>query len=1108
MHSRAMDKSNQARGAYLLSRKIRFFASTTHFRSATLVGLAWAAGLAPALTSADAPRAQPSASAPSGGQIFFNDQVRPILADNCFACHGFDARQRKADLRLDVPEGAFGDRDGVFPIKPGKPDESEVWQRIISDDPHEMMPPPASKKSLTAAQKDLIKRWIEQGAVYQKHWAFERAAHRPEPELGQASWPRNSVDRFILARLEREGLAPQPEADRATLIRRVAFALTGLPPTIAEVDRFQSDNAPDAYESMVERYLDSPRFGEEMARHWLDVARYADTHGLHLDNDRQMWAYRDWVIKAFNQNMPFDQFTIWQLAGDLLPDRSPEQLIATGFNRCNVTTAEGGAINEEWLYRYAVDRTSTMVQAWMGLTAGCAQCHDHKYDPLTMKDFYSLYAFFYSAADPGMDGNVSDTVPFLKIPTAEQARALELAKAAEATAQADFEKALADADYRDPADAVPSPEPRVVVDLWVDDAFPPGTKGVSSSRNAPIWALEPEFGAKAGRRALELSHSGPLEVTLEFQTVPFVVRAGGRLDFWVRIDPQHPPDVLAVRFNAEKQSRLVAWGDPLQLTRDGARRPGESGALGMGPVPPAGDWLQLSIPLEKLGWEPGARLKSLGFNEGGGRVWIDEVQSIGEADPATDPRSSFKAWWREGEIPGIPDDLKEILKAGPDHDHDAGLRDRLRRHFLTFVERSCESPVADLRSAAEQARIARMCIEDSIAGTLVFRDLEQPRDAFVMLRGQYDKPGDPVEPAVPAAFPAIEKQNPQGRATRLDLARWLLSPDNPLTARVTVNRLWQQLFGMGLVKTSYDFGTQGEFPSHPELLDWLALQFMGRSQPADGIVPGRESEAAANSPVSREGEPQPWDVKALVRLLVTSATFRQQARGTSELFRRDPENRLYARGPRFRLDAEQLRDNALFVSRLIDLTMGGRGVRPYQPPNLWEPVGFADSNTRYYLQDHGTALYRRSVYCYLKRTAPPPFMSNFDGPNREQFCTRRERSNTPLQALQLMNDVQQFEAARALAERAIADGGATPAGRIEFLYRTVLARKPDETELKLVGELLARERALFDADPGAARKAVHVGESSPRGLAPDPETAAWTLVANLILNLDETITRN
>lgn len=1033
-------------------------------------------------------------------RVEFNRDIRPILSSLCFDCHGFDATHRKADLRLDTLEGATSDHNGNAALKPGDAGGSEMWARILSDDPDVVMPPPSTKKSLTGPQKDLIRRWIEQGGEYQKHWAFEKLTQPNVPtvnDVDNAASVRNPVDAFILSKLEESKLQPRESADAETLIRRVSFTLTGLPPTVAEVQEFLADKSDHAYSRMVDRYLDSPRYGEEQARYWLDVARYADTHGLHLDNEREMWAYRDWVISAFNQNLSFDQFTLWQLAGDLLPNPTIEQKVATGFNRCNVTTSEGGAIAEEWLYRYAVDRTSTTMQTWMGLTAGCAVCHDHKFDPITQHDFYSMYAFFYSTTDPAMDGNIRNTNPFIKVPTAEQKTALETAQSAEAVARRTLEEAVATLEYSDPATskaAAAGPEAAGaeaavvaanvaqlsdVSDVIFDDSFPFGSRSRNTSRDDAVWILDPEFEAKSGRRVLQMAFGSKYDLSLDLALIPAMTRADGRLEFWLRVDPFNVPEAFVLQYDDGKSRRAV-WGDKSKV--------GGSADSEMGPLPTAGEWVHLSVPFATLGSQPGARIRSLTLLHSGGNVWVDDVRVTGKAAPAKDPLASFEQWWtvsKGGNPGGVPGDLTPLLTGGPKDDAPADQKDRLLRFWMLHVQRLSESSVAELRTAFTRAADHTVALNATIPGTFVFGDLEKPRDTFVMLRGQYDKPGDKVEPNVPAEFPALMDENGQPigagrRANRLDLARWLLSQENPLTARVTVNRIWQQVFGTGLVRTSDDLGTRGDLPSHPELLDWLAVHFRDNG----------------------------WDVKDLYRLLLNSSTFRQKSQIGDELHQKDPENRLLAHGPRFRLDAEQLRDNVLFVSGLMDLTMGGRGVLPYQPADIWEPVGYENSNTRFYMQDHGTSLYRRSVYCFLKRTAPPPFMSNFDGPNREQFCTRRERSNTPLQALQLMNDVQHFEAARALAERTLAAAGPGTAERIEFLYQTVLARSPEAEERQLVQTAYERQLELFTSDPEAAANAVKTGESTPGNIAPAPETAAWTMMANLILNLDETVMRN
>jgi len=827
----------------------------------------------------------------------YNRDVRPILTNACFKCHG--PAMRKGGVRLDVRDAAVKPvRSGAVPIQPGRPEKSELVRRIFATDAEEMMPPPSAHVVLAAAQKATLQRWIAEGAAYQRHWSFEPPVTSEPPRPGSA----NPIDAFLAARLRREGLKPAAEADRPTLARRVAFALTGLPPTLAEVNAFAADPAPGAYERMVDRYLASKHYGEEMARHWLDLARYGDTHGLHLDNERQMWPYRDWVVRAFNDNMPFDRFTVEQLAGDLLPNPTRAQLIATGFNRCNVTTGEGGSIESEWVFRNALDRTSTMTEVWLGLNGGCAVCHDHKFDPLSQKEYYSLYAFFHSAAGPALDGNVLLADPVLKLPTAEQEKKRADLEQTIKKVQNDVAQRLKELDYRDPAEA------------------------------------------------------------------------------------------------SKKDTKA-----------------------------------------------------------------------------APDASRSFRAWVKAPDVKGLPSDIKNLLKQAK---RDAGAEKRLRDFYLENVCVDTQAPFQDLKKQLDRLAKDRDNLNAAIPGTFIFRELDRPRDSFVMLRGQYDKPGEKIEPNTPAALPPLRKSGP--RATRLDLARWLVAPDHPLTARVAVNRLWQQFFGVGLVKSSSDFGAKGELPSHPELLDFLAVRF-------------RQSG---------------WDVKTMVRLMVTSAAFRQAAKVTPELVHRDPDNRLLARGPRIRLAAEQVRDNALFVSGLINLEIGGKGVKPYQPVRIWEPVAFTGSNTRNYTQDKGPALYRRSLYTFLKRTAPPPFFANFDAPNRESSCTRRERSNTPLQALQLMNDVQHFEAARGLAQRMLTEGGPAANDRIRFAYRVILARPPEPAEADIVRRTLQHYLDRFARDADAARKVVRVGESPPRPGLAEPELAAYTLIANLLLNLDETVMRN
>ncbi len=880
--------------------------------------------------------------------------------------------------------------------------------------------------------------------------------------------------------LQREGLKFSPEADRETLIRRVAFALTGLPPTLKEVDAFLGDSSPDAYGKMVDRYFASPRHGEEMAKHWLDVARYGDTHGLHLDNERQMWAYRDWVVRAFNENLPFDKFTTWQLAGDLLPNATQDQLIATGFNRCNVTTSEGGSIAEEYVYRYAVDRTSTMIETWMGLTGGCAVCHDHKFDPISAKEFYSLYSFFQSNADPAMDGNVLLTKPVLQLATPAQEAQMKKLDAKIAPLRAQMNAKLKEVTYTDPATLKPLPPAKETETVWIEDDFPAGAKAQSNGGTPPTqWVTAEDGQVFSGKRALKRSAAGLAQDYYSGGAAPFEAPVGAKFFLQVYLDPADPPEAVMIQFHTGKWENRAVWGNPDVIPYGQLNTPTRFGA---GALPEPGKWARLEVDAAAIDIKPGEKITGVAFTLHGGTAYFDHMGVVARVAPANDPAQSFIAWQKPAagkDTPGVPAEINKLLKDGPKKlkpEQEKQLRD----YYLTNVCAETKGAFTALAKERDALQRERDDLAKNIPSTFIWNDLEKPRESFVMMRGQYDKPGEKVEPATPAIFPPLKKAAPEGRATRLDLANWLLSPEHPLTARVTVNRLWQQFFGTGIVKTSFDFGSQGSVPSHPELLDWLAVTF-------------------------REGG---WDTRKMIRLMLTSATFRQSSAATPALVQRDPENRLYARGPRFRLDAEQLRDDALFVSGLMNFEMGGKGVKPYQPPNIWEPVGFGGSNTRNYVQDKGAALYRRSLYVFLKRTAPPPFMTNFDAPNREQSCAVRERSNTPLQALQLMNDVQHFEAARGFAERIMTEGGATPAERITFAYRVALSRKPTQEEITVVEGTFGKFLAEYAQSPDAAKKVIHNGESKPKAGLPETELAAWTLVANLILNLDETITRN
>jgi len=1036
--------------------------------------------------------------------VRFGRQIRPILAANCFACHGPDEEQREADLRLDTQEGAFIDLGGYQAIVPGKPDDSELYKRLVSKDDEERMPPPDAKKHVTAEQITLIRRWIEQGAKWQRQWSFV-APVRPElPAVRDRDWPHGPIDRFVLARLDAEGLHPSPEADRRTLLRRVTLDLTGLPPQQEEVAAFLADTSAEAYETVVDRLLDSQHYGEHMARFWLDAARYGDTHGLHLDNYREMWPYRDWVIRAFNKNMPYDAFTIEQLAGDLLPNATLDQKVASGFNRCHVTTNEGGSIAEEVYVRNVVDRVSTTGTVFLGLTLGCTVCHDHKFDPITQKEFYQLFAFFNNLDGPAMDGNVKDPAPTVRVPTAEQAAAMDaIRRKIEAGRERREERLTAvepsfiawlDARDKFRKDAQRDAEIEVgdgllvhceldagkgsrvdnVVDRdkpgtfrgtphWVpgrsghaieigdDDYVDLGDVGQVDEKHAfsyGAWIRTPgnvsgaaiaKMDVKKGMRGYDLFVAGKriaanlsgrwpgyaIKVTTKREVLKpdtwhhvLVTYDGSRQASGVTIYVDGKAEVVDVNSDSLKQKGSIHNSKPLLLGRR------ESGSV-----------------------LAGAR--------------IDDVRIYGRRLSDGDAQAVFLS----GQLNPI---LATPREAWSDPQQQLLRKFYLIRHDATFnrLTGALEKLTADLHRA-----------EAKVATTLVFRERKEPRQAYLLVRGQYDHRGEKVRRATPASLPPMAKDLP---VNRLGLARWLVAPEQPLTSRVAVNRFWEQAFGTGLVKTVEDFGSQGSGPSHPKLLDWLAVEF-------------RESG---------------WDVKALMKRIVMSATYRQTSQPSPELLARDPDNRLLARGPRFRLDAEMLRDQALAVSRLLVDRVGGPSVKPPQPAGLWHAVGYSGSNTVRFKQDKGPdKVYRRSLYTFWKRTSPPPEMTTFDAPSREACIVRRERTNTPLQALLLMNDPQFVEAARHLAERILHEAGPSASDRVQWVFQQVTMRRPTDRELK---DLLALQhdcQATYKKDLAAADKLIAVGESPPDRSLDPTELATWTMVANLILNLDEVITK-
>jgi mono/diheme cytochrome c family protein len=1011
----------------------------------------------------------PITPAVPAGKIDFNRDIRPILSDNCFACHGPDAKKRKADLRLDIHDPTLKDI-----LSPGKPAESKLLERLLTSDISKRMPPPKFKKTLSPQQIALIRRWIEEGAVYRAHWAYV-APRRPSlPVVKDVRWPRNAIDHFVLARMEAEGLTPSPEADKITLLRRVTLDLTGLPPTPAEVDNFLAARSGRAYEKVVDRLLRSPRHGEHMARFWLDLARFGDTHGMHLDNYREMWPYRDWVIRAFNANKPYDRFVTEQLAGDLLPGNRLENLVATGFNRAHVTTSEGGSITEEIHIRNVIDRVETTGTVFLGLTIGCARCHDHKYDPVTQKDFYSLSAYFNSIEGSPLDGNAARHPPVIKVPTPQQTEAMAQIE----RKLVDARKALADKAagivYDDRLDEKEPEQPRRQEYVWIEDDVPAGVKSQTDSRDAAwtfVTAPAPVF---SGKRAITHSGKGTVQHYFTGANPGLKLGAGDTLFAHVYIDPKSPPKAIMLQWHTDTCRHRAYWGENLiNFGRDKSPERRHQGKL-----PEAGKLVRLEVPAVRVGLKPDMTITGWAFTQFDGTVYWDKAGIVTEMPQAGAAYDNLSTWVRAQKAlkgAGLPPHLLPIVnldrsKRTPEQ------RKQLRDYFVEHAWSKAQAELAPLRQRLTAIEAEKKKLDQQMPVTYVFRETPTPVQAYILKRGEYDQRGTKVGRDTPAFLPAL----PAGVKDRLVLARWMLSAEHPLTARVAVNRYWQQLFGTGLVRTAEDFGVQGEPPSHPELLDWLAVEF-------------RESG---------------WDTKAMLKLLVTSAAYRQSSRVTKDRLAKDAGNRLLSRGPRFRLDAETLRDQALFVSGLLVERLGGPSVKPPQPPGLWKAVAFVGSNTMNFVADHGhEKVHRRSLYNFWKRTSPPPQMTSFDAPSREACTVRRERTNTPLQALVLLNETQYIEAARALAGRTLRDGGKTPEEQIAYLFRLATSRRPDAKELAELTAALKDLRAEYAAKPAEAARLIAIGETKPDDRISPTDLAAWTMLASTVLNLDEVLNK-
>lgn len=1154
--------------------------------------------------------------APAEEPIQFNRDVRPILSDKCFACHGQDASKRKAGLRLDTHEGALSElKSGLHAVVPGNPESSSLFQRITTEDVDDRMPPSEHPKQLSSEEIGTLTRWIKEGAPWEEHWSFQPIARPTTPAVERSDWVRNPIDQFVLARLEDHQIAPSEEADQRTLVRRLYLDLTGLPPTIADVEAFLADQQPGAYERLVESLLESTEHAEHMTRYWLDAARYSDTNGYHIDNERYMWPWRDWVIRSFQENKPFDEFTVEQLAGDLLPDATKDQKLASGFNRNHMINFEGGIIAEEYRAQYVMDRVDTTGTVWLGLTMTCVQCHDHKYDPITQAEYYQMFAYFNTISEKGIDGRDGNAVPRISATNEKQEARL----------------AALEAEIRGIKEAMREPMPEV-------DAAQEAWESASREKLKDKWHfITPDTLTAVNGTTLTADSDGVIvasgenpatevyEATYRMDTSG---ATGLRLEFLT--DPESPDNSLGRADNgnfvlSELEVEVRPPGDGAEFTRVnfisgdadyGQDTLGIEKALdgkpdtgyGAGGHESPGSRTAIFVPDSPFGNVNGTLLRvRLRHESGFGQhnaarfrvsLTTDQAMTRARLEPwyiagpytAPDGKTAYntayepeqaidlEATYPDGRqkwqlsVPGYEDGkvhslsgkvcatylyreidspsarkttlsvgsndaikvwlngrvvLDNDIQRGVDKDQDLipvdlekGQNTLLMKvvnygnaygfYFNNTKEQTGEYParIETILSKSEEERKLsekhalrdfyrrvnapewkeldkklaakvqeKVDFEKDLPTAMVMDQMADPRETFILMRGQYDLPGEKVEPGIPDCLPAPSEGEPKDR---LGLARWLMDPINPLPARVTVNRYWQRYFGVGLVKTTEDFGSQGEVPSHPALLDWLAAEFIESG----------------------------WDIRHIHRLIVTSATYRQASRHREDTRAVDTRNRLLAYAPRLRLDAEAVRDNALAISGLLKHEVGGPSVRPYQPLGLWQEVGYGGGFTaQVFTLGEGDELYRRSMYTFWKRTSPPPSMMLFDAPNRETCTVKRSRSNTPLQALALLNDPQFVEASRFLAERMMTEAGESPRERLNHAFLLAMARPASEDELAILQQLYQDELTNFKAEPERAEELLAVGKAPANDALNKPELAAWSTVASVILNMDETITK-
>jgi hypothetical protein len=1021
------------------------------------------------------------------------------------------------------------------------------------------MPPVDSGHKLTPTEIDLLVEWVRQGARWQRHWSFITPIRPSLPKIKNKEWPKNAIDHFVLERLEREGMEPSPEADRATLIRRVSLDLTGLPPTPREVEDFLNDKSPNAYEKVVDRLLASPRYGERMAFRWLDAARYADTNGYQIDGDRSAWRWRDWVIEAFNQNKPFDQFIVEQLAGDILPNATLDQKIATAFNRNHRINAEGGVVPEEYRVEYVVDRVDTTSTVFMGLTLGCARCHNHKYDPFTQKEYYQLTAYFNSIDEDGHSFDQGNSPPIMTAPTKEQQRRLrqftqEIAQAesrynslAEKSARKRrlWEKSLLASTN---ANQQWFPDDKLIARLPLDAQSEPVFKKSDrphhdqDDRRKEQAERKSEIGFKESSPRYVESPTGHgaafdgklyfdagLHADFRYKSTSMDYRERFTIAAWIYPESEQSGSIITkvsdvaaeiennvpraegyglYFINGKIHFNIVfRWGE------DALRVETEE------PLPPR-QWRHIAVVFDGLkSWEDRLRIfvngreAKLKFNQRNFFLLFGGTRNTLKIGAGGGPQFRFKGGLDEVRIYSRALDTDEIaaLACADSLEKIAAIppanraRAQAQKIHGAFLAQAAPDELRQARDRLVELKRQRQNFEDDFPSLMIMEETRRPRPTFLLKRGAYDAPGEKVERGVPATLPPLRNGARKGAArvaplsNRLDFARWLVSAKHPLTSRVAVNRFWQMLFGAGLVRTTEDFGTQGELPSHQELLDWLAVEFR------DGATPARSDKTKNPQSDSRNSRNPQWDVKALLKTIVMSATYRQSSKITPQSQQRDPDNRLLARGPRFRLPVEMIRDQALFVSGLLVEKLGGPSVKPYQPDGLYKDMAF--SGLTGYDRDEGDGLWRRSIYTYWKRTVLSPTMQVFDASAREHCTVRDTRTNTPLQSLNLMNDVTYVEAARLLAQRMLREGGATPQARIAWGFLAVASRQPSEKELEVLLRNLSWQMDHYSHNQREATRLLSIGEKRNEANLDTVELAAYSATASLILNLDEVITK-